>query len=406
MHDNPYSSTNRHYVPDPMGRLGQGHWDDGTPRDPFGRLPGTPSPEVRPNTDNPFALGAAVGEQGPNKRDDVAKVETLLGQSGHMDLKATGGPTGYPGMRLVDGIKSYQKANGLKVDGYLNPNGETMASFKSTLSAPAGQGTGIAPQPKDTGYPQTSGKPVADSAQKPGGTQTAFLPALAPAAVETSPYWLPPLLGALGFAASQQARTVSVPKMPDTPPSTPTAGPAGQATQPAGRPSDGWTPPAVPGREQAAKPSDVPGFPGQASPELAPSIHYADEVGPFNLGAGEKAHPGAYDAVDKIKHPAVRDVVLKDVLGSGVNTHGDDKHTEIKAFGGFGAAKRDYDRIKKTLGVPDDAPANSPSGTRKMTIGNTTIVVRPISNEGSSTLDVQIKDENTGKINTIKKRYP
>lgn len=29
------SNRNRRYIPDPLGRLGQGHWVDGKPRDPL-----------------------------------------------------------------------------------------------------------------------------------------------------------------------------------------------------------------------------------------------------------------------------------------------------------------------------------------------------------------------------------
>lgn len=41
-----------------------------------------------------FTLGAPVGPEQPNRREDVIKVETLLGNTGHLDLTKTDGPLG------------------------------------------------------------------------------------------------------------------------------------------------------------------------------------------------------------------------------------------------------------------------------------------------------------------------
>lgn len=46
-----------------------------------------------------FALGAPVGPDQPNRREDVIKVETILGNTGHHDLTTTAGPLGYWGER-------------------------------------------------------------------------------------------------------------------------------------------------------------------------------------------------------------------------------------------------------------------------------------------------------------------
>ncbi|MFA6019631.1 MAG: hypothetical protein WC722_05155 [Rhodospirillales bacterium] len=46
-----------------------------------------------------FSLSAPVGrDNAPNRKQDVAKVETLLGQTGHYDIQRLQGPTGYWGM--------------------------------------------------------------------------------------------------------------------------------------------------------------------------------------------------------------------------------------------------------------------------------------------------------------------
>lgn len=74
-------------------------------------------------------LTAPVGDGGRNERLDVAKVESLLGARGYLDLDKTEGPTGYAGVRLTDAVKRFQKDNGLKVDGRLNPDGETIGAL-------------------------------------------------------------------------------------------------------------------------------------------------------------------------------------------------------------------------------------------------------------------------------------
>lgn len=70
---------------------------------------------------------------GKNRRGDVAKVEGLMGAAGPLDLWQTDGPTGYYGARLEDAVKRFQKSKGLKVDGHLNPGGETIGSLHDHL---------------------------------------------------------------------------------------------------------------------------------------------------------------------------------------------------------------------------------------------------------------------------------
>jgi hypothetical protein len=65
----------------------------------------------------------------------VAKIETLLGLAGVMDLKATDGPTGFAGQRLLDGIRVFQKQHGLSVDGRLNPGGPTLKALSQSLQS-------------------------------------------------------------------------------------------------------------------------------------------------------------------------------------------------------------------------------------------------------------------------------
>ncbi|MBF0327481.1 MAG: hypothetical protein HQL42_20875 [Alphaproteobacteria bacterium] len=91
----------------------------------FGRSPS-------PFDDDFFSLGAPVGPGQPNRREDVIKVETILGNTGHHDLAKTDGPLGWWGERHETAVKAWQGENGLKVDGLLKPNGPTITSLRKS----------------------------------------------------------------------------------------------------------------------------------------------------------------------------------------------------------------------------------------------------------------------------------
>ena len=113
--------------------------------DPFGRLGVDDEPDTEiADIENPAELASSVGDSGQNSRRDVAKTEQLLGQAGTLDLKKTDGPTGYWGSRTSDATKAFQKQNGLKVDGQINPGGETIRA----LGKLAGQAFKGVTQPK------------------------------------------------------------------------------------------------------------------------------------------------------------------------------------------------------------------------------------------------------------------
>ena len=80
-----------------------------------------------------FRLGGAVGGDGaPNRRADVAKIETFLAGTGHYKpLKD--GPSGYINDGLVDAIRTFQKQKSLVVDGRINPSGPTISSLEKTI---------------------------------------------------------------------------------------------------------------------------------------------------------------------------------------------------------------------------------------------------------------------------------
>lgn len=135
--DHTDDHTGVRYVPDPLGRLGQGRYvpERGLP-DAFGRvLPESgPDPEIE-DLGDPLHLQDSVGVDGTNRRRDVAKVESLLGRTGDLDLSQTDGVTGFVGLRLDEAIRRFQKRHGLKVDGHVAPGGETITTLGAVLEA-------------------------------------------------------------------------------------------------------------------------------------------------------------------------------------------------------------------------------------------------------------------------------
>ncbi|MEO5338878.1 MAG: hypothetical protein H7841_18650 [Magnetospirillum sp. WYHS-4] len=82
-----------------------------------------------------FSLDGPVGPGRRNDPRDVIKVQSLLGNG---DLGSFGryqGPQGTLQDEDVDGIKSWQSRNRLRVDGVLNPGGETIRSLRKSMAA-------------------------------------------------------------------------------------------------------------------------------------------------------------------------------------------------------------------------------------------------------------------------------
>ncbi|MBI2240140.1 MAG: hypothetical protein HYU59_04965 [Magnetospirillum gryphiswaldense] len=113
------------------------------PIDPRQRRPGFPF------QDDFFTLGAPVGPDQPNRREDVIRVETILGNTGHHDLSRTDGPVGYWGQRQEQAVRDWQSQNGLKVDGLLKPGGPTITSLKQAAGGLLGGFTPPSPDEVD-----------------------------------------------------------------------------------------------------------------------------------------------------------------------------------------------------------------------------------------------------------------
>jgi peptidoglycan hydrolase-like protein with peptidoglycan-binding domain len=85
----------------------------------------------------PFKLQGTVSPSGgDNTRADVAKVQTLLGKAGYLDL-GQDGPSGYANPNTDKAIRDFQKENGLQVDGVLKPGGPTIAKLGGLLGGRA-----------------------------------------------------------------------------------------------------------------------------------------------------------------------------------------------------------------------------------------------------------------------------
>ncbi len=138
MHSDPFGSRpGFRYIPDPLGRLNQGRFvRERYLPDPFGLLMAEPRPEPEiMGFQNPFRILDSVGMEGRNNRRDVAKVESLFGRLGELNLAETDGVTGFAGARLDEAIRRFQKRQGLKVDGHINPGGETITTTGAVLAA-------------------------------------------------------------------------------------------------------------------------------------------------------------------------------------------------------------------------------------------------------------------------------
>ena len=87
------------------------------------------------NSPSFFDLDSDVGLGFPTRRADNIKVQTILGNAGDLDLAKTDGPTGWGLYTLDDAIRSYQKRNDLKVDGWLRPGRPSTSASTASSSA-------------------------------------------------------------------------------------------------------------------------------------------------------------------------------------------------------------------------------------------------------------------------------
>lgn len=167
----PPSQDDLEYLPDPLGRLemgsyvekpadipdpgwdvARGDWMDGAP---LGQIFG----------DGLFDLQSGVGAGQANRRGDVFKLQALLHREGVLDAAATEGPTGYWGGRDDYALRKFQKENGLAIDGYALPAGETIEAIRSFYAPPAPPR--IRTMEKRGGYPEPQLRPIGLGSDRP-----------------------------------------------------------------------------------------------------------------------------------------------------------------------------------------------------------------------------------------------
>jgi hypothetical protein len=94
-----------------------------------------------------FDLSGPVGLRVGAARADAIRLEGILANSGDLDLGERGGPTGYWGLAQDKALRGYQRRNGLAVDGWASPDGETIAHMRDAFGSLLG-GYGV-PTPED-----------------------------------------------------------------------------------------------------------------------------------------------------------------------------------------------------------------------------------------------------------------
>lgn len=79
-------------------------------------------------------LKGVVGNNRDNDLEDVLSVKRGLSEAGYYDLTRAPEPHGYITKEMDDGIRRFQQDNGLRVDGYLLPGGETENALRRRTS--------------------------------------------------------------------------------------------------------------------------------------------------------------------------------------------------------------------------------------------------------------------------------
>jgi hypothetical protein len=97
-----------------------------------------------------FQLDDDFGRGYPSRRSDGVKLQTILGNSGDIDMERVGGPTGWGTETQDRGIRSFQKRNGLKVDGWVRPGGPTIAKMNEQFGGLLGDYEAPTPKQADT----------------------------------------------------------------------------------------------------------------------------------------------------------------------------------------------------------------------------------------------------------------
>lgn len=80
-----------------------------------------------------FEIKRPISRNSKTDLEDTARVKLALTSLGHYDDTETG-LSPYADNQFFHSVKNFQKENGLKVDGVINPEGETHTTLKKKLS--------------------------------------------------------------------------------------------------------------------------------------------------------------------------------------------------------------------------------------------------------------------------------
>lgn len=75
-----------------------------------------------------YGLSSTISASHNTNPEDVKLLKKLLTENGHYRVPDFG-ITPYPDSPMIDGIKSFQKANNLVVDGIVKPDGPTIGAL-------------------------------------------------------------------------------------------------------------------------------------------------------------------------------------------------------------------------------------------------------------------------------------
>lgn len=82
----------------------------------------------------PFKLFGRVDSASSVDERDTLQTKSALGELGYYKLPRYG-MTSFPDEPMFDGIRAYQRANNLRIDGVMKPGGETQTSLNRRLAA-------------------------------------------------------------------------------------------------------------------------------------------------------------------------------------------------------------------------------------------------------------------------------
>lgn len=81
-----------------------------------------------------FSLSKAMGTNYTVDPGDIVNTKTALNQLGYYDVPPHRGIDDWTDDSMFNGIKAFQKDNGLKVDGFMRPDGPTEQAINSSLA--------------------------------------------------------------------------------------------------------------------------------------------------------------------------------------------------------------------------------------------------------------------------------